>query len=376
MDSKEHKDKLRQTVLEYMEPSFRFHLSLHLPALRSVEKRTPLNIKYLHLTDNAIYMNKAKFEIKIDRKYEIEEPPFRRNWPVDYDVDAFGFQTNTKCIMMKGDVCMENNSAMCMETSERLMEAMKGKEPSECRYTLKLKYVTEHRMPSDYRSSRITKIYEGMKVLIGSIFGNRTAVWNVDTMIISTGNVRWIWREYGEKPLVRNIKLRRYQSVNLDGLKLICHEASFPLKMLNFEMDTTILDHETVANAEYLIVRLEWFREDANSLNLLMKISNQKIQVNRISLNTVASLTGFWLKHGRPVGTSWSFEVQLAAREEPSRFIKNLKRNARAIASGRGSIEMSMGPYSFLSISYDNQILYDPVNQQDIWMVKMEVLHR
>ncbi|CAO4360215.1 unnamed protein product [Caenorhabditis nigoni] len=374
MDSEQQQDQLRQTVLEYMEPSFRFYLSLHLPALRSVEKRTPLNIKYLHLTDNAIYMNKAKFEIKIDRKYEIEEPPFRRNWPVDYDVDAFGFQTNTKCIMMNGDVCMENDSVMCMETSERLMETMKGEDPPECRYTLKLMHVTDNGMPRDYTSSRITKIYEGMKILIGAIFGNRTVIWNVESMFISTGNVRWF--ESGEKPLVRDMKLRRYRSVNLDGLRTICNAKSFPLKHLNFEIDHRILDHEILTNAEYLIVRSEWFRDDANSLNLLKKISNQKIQFNRISLNTVASLTGFWLKNGRPVGTSCSFEIRLVSREEPSRFIKVLRRNARAITSDRGSIEMSMGPYSFLSISYDNQILYDPVNQQDIWMVKMEVLHR
>ncbi|PIC11877.1 hypothetical protein B9Z55_028789 [Caenorhabditis nigoni] len=141
-------------------------------------------------------------------------------------------------------------------------------------------------------------------------------------------------------------------------------------------MDCRILDQGTLENAEHLIVRSEMFRHDMNFSNLLMKISNQKVQINRISLNTVADSMDTWLEHGRPVGTSWLFQIRQVAGEEPSRYIQILRRNAQVIEWDRRSIKVSMGQSSIISVSYGDSIFHDNGYRREIWIVKMEVLHR
>ncbi|CAP30925.2 Protein CBG11843 [Caenorhabditis briggsae] len=164
----EHQKELSRNVFEYMDPSFRFHLSLHLPALRSVEKEARLNINQLVFEDNQLFIeNKTKYELKIDRKYAIEDRPFRIN--KIHDENEFGFPANTNCIMMNGDVCMENENSRSTRAYERLMETVKEKEPPECKSTLKLTYITGYGEIRIYTSSTITTIYEGIKVLIQSI---------------------------------------------------------------------------------------------------------------------------------------------------------------------------------------------------------------
>ncbi|PIC50998.1 hypothetical protein B9Z55_000168 [Caenorhabditis nigoni] len=98
---------LRRTVFEYMEPNFRFHLSLHLPSLRSIEKGTCLKIKELIFKDNTITIDKTEYKLGIYRKYEIEGL-FKTNGTVYHDVDEFGYTENTNGIMMSGDVFMNN----------------------------------------------------------------------------------------------------------------------------------------------------------------------------------------------------------------------------------------------------------------------------
>ncbi|CAO4360213.1 unnamed protein product [Caenorhabditis nigoni] len=63
---------LSQTIFKYMEPNFRIHLSQHLSSLRSIEKRTYLNINRLFLTDNEISIDKTRYILSIDRKYKEE----------------------------------------------------------------------------------------------------------------------------------------------------------------------------------------------------------------------------------------------------------------------------------------------------------------
>ncbi|PIC50963.1 hypothetical protein B9Z55_000166 [Caenorhabditis nigoni] len=367
MDSKEQKDKLRQAVLEYMDPSFRFHLTLHVPALRSIEKEARLHINQLVFEDTQFFINnKTKYELKIDRKYAIEEHPFRISKIIGHDENAFGFPANANCIVMNGDVCMEKDNTRSTRSYQRLMETVKGEEPPVCESTLKLTYITGYGEITIYASSRITTIYEGMKVLIGALFGGRKMIWSVNSMGMRTKNLRWF--ESGEKPFVRNVKFGHYESVNVDGLTLICHPTSFPLKILNVEMDNRILDKEILVNAEYLIVRSEMVGQDMNYLDLLM-ISNQKIRIKGISLDTVAGLIECWLEHGRPVGTCWLFEIPQVAGEKLSRYIKNLRMNAQVIESDRRSIKLSMGRSSILSVVHGDSTLHD----NEIWIVIMEL---
>ncbi|PIC50848.1 hypothetical protein B9Z55_000159 [Caenorhabditis nigoni] len=370
--------ELRETVFEYMDPSVRFHLSLHLPSLRSVEKGTHLKINKLIFKDNEITVNQTTYKLSIDRKYEIEKPPLRSNGPVDHDVDEFGFKMFTKDIMMNGDVCMENHSdydanrwrRMRLRDEESVsMKTLEKKKFSECKSTLKLTITPGNGEPWIYTSLKITKIYEGMKMLIGAILGSRTVIWDVGSMIISTGNVRWIG--CGVKPLVRKMKLGCYRFGNLDGLRSICHETSFPLNWLCCEVNDRILAHEVLVNAEYLVVCSQ--RNNYDSVDLLMKISNQKVRLSPISEYTVALLIDLWLEHGRPVGTSWSFRVK---GSEPSRYISILKGLAEVIESDRRSIKVPMSPSSILSVSYDDPTLAYSTDQLMTWTVKMEVLQR
>ncbi|CAP30926.1 Protein CBG11844 [Caenorhabditis briggsae] len=371
--------ELRETVFEYMDPSFRFHLSLHLPSLRSVEKRAHLKINKLILNDNEITVNKTTYKLSIDRKYEIEKPPLRRNGPVDHDVDEFGFKTFTKDIIMNGDVRMENHGNYDVNTLRRMslrdeesvpMKTLEKKGIPKSKSTLKLTITSGNGEPWIYTCSKITKIYEGMKMLIATMFGNRTVIWDVDFMIISTKNLRWIVS--GVKPFVRKMKLGCYRFANLDGLRSICHETSFPLNWLCFEASDIILGHEILVNAEYLVVGSQLYNYD--SMDLLMKISNLKVRLPPISLNTFAHLMDLWLEHGRPVGTNWSFRVK---GSELSEYISTLREIAQAIESDRRFIKMPMSPSSILSVSYDDPILHGAINRQEmIWTVKMEVLQR
>ncbi|PIC51057.1 hypothetical protein B9Z55_000172 [Caenorhabditis nigoni] len=363
--------ELSQIVFEYMEPNSRFHLSLHLPSLRSVEKGTHLKINKLAFTDNEITVNQTtyKLTISIARQYEISRS-------IDHDVDEFGFRTNTKDTMMNGDVCMESSSDNEVDAVKRirltheklgLMEAMKKEEPPECRSTLKLTITSENGGMRIYTSSNITKIYEGMKVLIAAIFGYRTVIWNVECMIISTDNLRWIVS--GVRPLVQ--KIQRFSSVNLDGLRLICHQTSFPLKILHLAIDSRILDHEILVNAENLLIHSGMFTHETD----LMKVSNLKVQLFPIRVGFFADLMNAWMEKGRPVGTSWSFEVQRLPfqSEEPSGYIDILRGNARVIESDRRSIKLSMGLSSILSVSYGDPIFHQSINRNN-WTLKMEVL--
>ncbi|PIC50915.1 hypothetical protein B9Z55_000163 [Caenorhabditis nigoni] len=342
MSSKQLLPELAENIFEYMEPGFRFHLSLHLPSLRSDEKRTRLNINRLVLTDNEISIDRTRYVLSIDLKYKKEEPPLRISGPVSCEVDEFGFKAYTKDIMMNGDVCMENYSAKDMETSERcvlgretldLIEAMKKKKPPEFESTLKLTITPDNGEPRVYTSSNITKIYEGMKMLIAAIFGNRTVIWNVGSMAMRAANLRWIVS--GVKPLARNIEIGSYNYVNLDGLRSICHETSFPLMTLGFGMDQRILDHEIVVNAEHLIFYSAFEMFNIDFMNQLTKLPNLKVKMFRIPKDFFADLMDLWLKKRKPIGTSWSFEVEGLVGEEPFGYIDILKRNADVIESDR-----------------------------------------
>ncbi|CAO4360214.1 unnamed protein product [Caenorhabditis nigoni] len=383
MPPKQLLPELTENVFEYMDPSFRFHLSLHLPSLRSDEKRTHLNINRLLLTDNEISIDRTRYVLSIDLQYKKEEPPLRISGPVSCEVDEFGFKAYTKDIMMNGDVRMENFSAKDMETSERcvlgketldLMEEMKKKEPPEFQSTLKLTITPENGEPRVYTSSNITKIYEGMKMLIAAIFGNRTVIWNVGSMAMRAANLRWIVS--GVKPLARNIEIGSYNYVNLDGFRSICHKTSFPLMTLGFGMDQRILDHEILVNAEHLIFYSRIVLFNMGFMNQLMKLPNLKVQIFRIPEDFFADLMDLWLEQGRPIGTSWSFEVEELVGEEPFGYIDILKRNSEVIESDRRSIKLSMGPSSILSVSYGDPRLYIPVFRTERWTVRMEVLQR
>ncbi|CAO4360212.1 unnamed protein product [Caenorhabditis nigoni] len=361
--------ELSKTVFEYMDPSSRFHFSLHLPSLRSIERGTHLKINELILRSNHIFIDKTKYQFNIDLKYNKEKPPLRVNETVDHDVDEFGFRTNTNDIMMNGDVLMEDDSD---NVESGPMEAIKKKEPPECNSTLKLTITPENGEPRIYTSSKIITIYEGMKMLIGAIFGSRTVVCNVESMFISTGNLRWIVP--GEKPLVRNILLQGYYSVNLDGLRSICHPTSFPLKTLGLEMDFCTLDHEILVNAGNLLIQAGFEIHDESDMDELMEVSHPKVQMFRTSPYLFSYFMDLWLARGRKVGTSWSFRVE---QSEPYEYIDILRGNARVIESDRRSIKLSMRPSSILSVSYGDRELHDDgFYQQEAWSVKMEVLKR
>ncbi|PIC50866.1 hypothetical protein B9Z55_000160 [Caenorhabditis nigoni] len=385
--------ELRETVFEYMEPSFRFHLSLHLPSLRSVEKGIYLQINKLDLTDTEIICDNTAYRLHIDLKFKKEKPPLIISGPISLDVDEFGFKTSTKDIMMNGDVCMGppgpgrarfaslNDSTRNMKASELgretlgLTEAMKKKESPGFESTLNLTITSKNGEMRIYTSSKIKKIYEGMKILIGVIFGNRTVIWNVGSMAIWAANLRWIVS--GVKPLTRNIEIRGDNYVNLDGLRSICHETSFPLMTLGFGMDQRILDHEIVVNAEHLIFYSAFEMFNIDFMNQLTKLPNLKVKMFRIPKDFLADLMDLWLKNGRPIGTSWSFEVEGLVGEEPFGYIDILKRNADVIESDRRSIKLSMGPSSILSVSYgDPRLRGIPIFQLESWTVRMEVLQR
>ncbi|CAO4360206.1 unnamed protein product [Caenorhabditis nigoni] len=358
-----------QTVLEYIEPSFRFHLSLHLPLLRSMEKGSRLHINCLYLTDNAIFIEKTRYQLNIERKYEIEEPPFRINKSIDHDVDEFGFKTDTTDIMINGDVCMENDSTRD-EEDEELGDTtvMRKKEIPKCKSTLKLTIKTEYGKPRIYSSSKVTKIYEGMKMLIAALFGNRNVIWNVESMIMTNRNLRWIVS--GVKPLVRNIGFGGYIFVNLYGLLSICHPTSFPLKSLCNEMDHRILDHEILVNAEHLTICDGIERLERRSMNHLMRVSNLKVQMFWIPPNLFAYFMNLWLRHRRPVGTSWSFRTE---DSEPSDYIDILRGNAQVTELDHRSIKLSMGLSSILSVSYGDPAFHQSININNCTL-KMEVL--
>ncbi|ULU09203.1 hypothetical protein L3Y34_013954 [Caenorhabditis briggsae] len=374
MPSKQLLYELSQTVFEYMDSNFRFHHSLHLPSIRSIEKGTHLKINELALTDARISVNKTRYAltISIDRQYEISMSVF-------HDVDEFGFRRNTNGIMMNGDVRMENDSDDEVEAVRRirlrheklgLMETMKEKKRPESRHTLKLTIKPENGEPRIYKSSKIIKIYEGMKMLIGVIFGNRSVIWNVESMFISAGNLRWI--ASGVKPLARNLQVMGYDSVNLDGLRSICHPTSFPLKSLCCAVNLRNLDHEIVVNTEKLHLYSGGY---ICHIDQLMRVSNLKVRMFRIPENRFARLMSLWLENGRPVGTSWSFEVQGLPfqREEPLRYIDILRGNAQVIESDRRSIKLSIGPSSILFVSYGDPIFHQSINRNQ-WSLKMEVL--
>ncbi|CAO4360207.1 unnamed protein product [Caenorhabditis nigoni] len=199
-------NELSEIVFEYMEPNFRFLLSLRLPSLRSIEKRTHLKINLLYLRDNAIMIDKTAYTFSIDRRCKSKDLRFRVWDTVDYDVDEFGYEISTKYIMMNGDVFMENDSTRDKEDEESSYTTAKRKKEPKCKSTLKLAITPENGEPSIYTCSKPMKIYEGMKMLIAAIFGNRTVIWNVESMDIWTSNLRWIVS--GRKPFSAKCRTR------------------------------------------------------------------------------------------------------------------------------------------------------------------------
>ncbi|PIC50980.1 hypothetical protein B9Z55_000167 [Caenorhabditis nigoni] len=341
-----------------MDTNFRIHLSANLPPLRSVEKGTYLKINELILRSDHIFIDKTKYLLSI----------------VDDDVDEFEFKTFPD-ITKNGDVCMENYNIGDEEDEESgYTAAMKIRQLSKCGSTLKLTIVSENRERWIYTSSKTTKIHEGMKMLVGVIFGNRTVSWKVESMIISTANLRWIVS--GVKPLARNIRLEGYNYVNLDGLRSICHPTSFPLKTLDLEIDYRILDHEILVNAEHLLIHTGVQRFNISFMYQLNKVTHLKVQIFCILPTFFAYFMDLWLEDGKPVGTSWSFRVE---DSQPSEYIDVLRGNAQsafAIPQQRQSfrsIKLSMGPSSILFVSYDDDSGF---YQREAWTVKMEVLQR
>ncbi|PIC50885.1 hypothetical protein B9Z55_000161 [Caenorhabditis nigoni] len=169
--------ELRETVFENMDPNFRFHLSLHLPSLRSVEKGAHLYINDLMLKENEIPVNYTAYQqagttykLSIERKYRGRNPELRKCGSLDHDVDEFGFRTNTKDIMMNGDVCMENgsrneesaatmrNTLIYRTTGLKIGRSRDQMAASEYEPSLKLTISSLNREPRIYRSSKITKI--------------------------------------------------------------------------------------------------------------------------------------------------------------------------------------------------------------------------
>ncbi|PIC51032.1 hypothetical protein B9Z55_000170 [Caenorhabditis nigoni] len=303
--------ELSQTVFEYMDPSFRFHLSLHLPSLRSIERRTHLHIDKLFFYDNEINVNETMYKLSIDLKYEIEKPPSRISGTVYRDVDEFGFETITEDYMMNGDVFINNYRVSIAvefgrlrleDEASVLMETIKKKEPPEFKSILKLTITPKDGEPRIYKSSEIVTIYEGMKMLIAAIFGSRTVIWTVEYMQIWTRSLRWIVS--GVKPFARNIQLLRQYSVNSNSLRLICHPTSFPLKNLRLELTYHVLDQEVLLDAENVLFYSCSTTWNVSLMSQLVKISHLKVQIFRISKYVFADLMHFWLQHEKPVGTN------------------------------------------------------------------------
>ncbi|PIC47856.1 hypothetical protein B9Z55_007052 [Caenorhabditis nigoni] len=95
-----------KAVLLHTDPSLRFKISQRFPKIRLIEKKVPLKIQSLALSDFTTTVNRAYYTLAVYRQLRPKEMPQRMNWRhVSCDVDQYGFEIpNSSSPILNGDV--------------------------------------------------------------------------------------------------------------------------------------------------------------------------------------------------------------------------------------------------------------------------------
>ncbi|PIC50104.1 hypothetical protein B9Z55_000114 [Caenorhabditis nigoni] len=90
-----------KSVLQQLEPNFRFQLALRLPTIRSTEKAVPLHISKLSFLDSGFHLNDAEYRLGVIRQAREGPTPSsielkNQKGGVEFDIDRFGLKDHAK----------------------------------------------------------------------------------------------------------------------------------------------------------------------------------------------------------------------------------------------------------------------------------------
>lgn len=390
-------DSLR-TVLQYLEPNFRFQISIRCPSIRKAEKAVPLHIDSLQI-ESKKYIRDGPFKMSVNsidyligtiRIYpdSIQAPPthIRENerGGVGTDLDLFGFEDFvSECYMAPGDVEIseqigkgyriyeddhwEEKEARIRQTElrqyllrvsgifqEELAEEIEQEKTPLLPYYHRREnrpkvYTTEVQLALRTKDGLKPvqqfpgkKMYQVEKRLISLFFGGRNLVY-VKRLDLSKcfGILR---TPVGLKIKAEELHLHIYCICPYGRIR------NEPLQLIASSAKKLVLES------------YDWF----DMGEFLEQFTNQIVEVHgaRFSSESYLILARRFVETRRPVGTCYSFDLK--RRKLIIKTMKKIENELGVVPYGDGQVKMSIDESSVL------QITYEQVNEK--WRFKFEVV--
>ncbi|PIC51262.1 hypothetical protein B9Z55_000184 [Caenorhabditis nigoni] len=329
-----------KTVLAYMEPNFRFNLALKIPLIGPAEKAAPLIINRLELHDNRFVINDTGYRMTVYRQCQADAGLY--NGEVDDDSDEYGFKINLDESLQPGDLKLTHSGNMHQRrkyTHEVLQYDCPEKMCSlPCNHFIRL-YVSGSMYEFPYQKM---KMYQMMKRLLTTFFGNRTGEWTVKNMILQNSVLRW--PKNGRKPILQNVEIGEYTPPKLDALQSIT-DTSVPLTSLKMRVLTyqpKISNHKFWMNVEHLIIS-----EDVKVLYHMFSIQTPNVSVTTptpLDVN-LKSLINKFMMRTRPIG------IRISIRAS-SKMDLNMINHRSVLETSTDAMKLTMRNEAVVNVQY------------------------
>ncbi|CAO4360179.1 unnamed protein product [Caenorhabditis nigoni] len=327
-----------KTVLTYMEPNFRFNLALKIPSIRKAEKAAPLHINRLELEDNRFVVNGTEYKIAVylqcARGYQ------------NCDIDEHGDPINIDETIQPGDIKLDDLRSMdqkgwglhgCPKKWRR--ELFQLDYPQEtmyslfCNHSIRL-YVSGSMSQFPYRNM---KMYQLMKGLLTTFFGNRIGEWTVKNMSLQNSVLRWPVAT--RKPIVRSINIGEYSHLKMNSLDLII-DSSVPLTNLKMSIPHSpnrIVDHPLLLHADHLTIS---GNPPDSFLSDLFSIKTHNVSITSTISTSIETLIDLWMEKTRPIGVRYEiftrYKTNLGLIRHPGVFERSV--NCIKLAMGNDAM--------------------------------------
>ncbi|PIC51404.1 hypothetical protein B9Z55_000193 [Caenorhabditis nigoni] len=332
-----------KTVLSYMEPNFRFNLALKLPSIRKAEKAAPLIINRLELQDNRFVVNETEYKMKVYRQCQAQTNPFwlkptcffpiEDDFPfgdpetennlfraarglarlslgeVNYDFDEYGFKISPDESIQPGDIKLDESvnqrRGPKLDEIDELKYMCPEKSLLPCNHFIRL-YVSGSMTQFPYTNM---KMYQLMKELLTTFFGNRIGEWTIKKMNVANC-VLLRWPVNGRKPIVQKLETGESCSLKLNGIQSII-DSNAPLTSLKIYFSfhpTSLSDYPLLENAKRLVISNH---PASKFLSGLYSIQTDKVSFTwPLDADTIVMLIDIWMEKTRPIGVRYSFPIE------------------------------------------------------------------
>ncbi|CAL2034664.1 unnamed protein product [Caenorhabditis brenneri] len=306
-----------ECVLQNMDANLRFRIIQRCPKIRSIEKRVPLHIKSLDLSEYHFYVNDTSYRLGIIQEYpdELMVPDAVKIWNnrggVQEDLNEYGTKIySVPPELAPGDIEIKKGHPKRNAVVSPVLAD--GEQPT-LRLSAQLT-VSGYQLRGFYRGS-LTTLPRIMKSIYKFFFGNRKHPITIGTLFVGRVNSDAVLRlPENLKIKISNLVFTKKSRKVWRALTPIIYESSFPLQ--HVESDFMCWNPQTTT-ARSLKITVERSRY-APTREYFLNLECEKLQVvnplwgAHLTVVDFTALIEQWLETGREEGTCYEVEMKIA----------------------------------------------------------------